>query len=371
VVWRAVVGSRVGAAGVAGLFLAALLPAAAAPLDGLLTAMPERTAPRGYLELGSDHLNGSLEFLRSSEDDPQVASPVSGDYRGVHLAGAFRATDGLWISGSLWRRDISSDADDYRYRSWQLSGQYRFNEPAGAMPAVALRVSGWGNSAKSTVTTTPLRVQDAILDTVTVTAPSDRQFQLDLIGTWALTPALDISATLGVGSTELEYERLNATTRRNGCSYDLEFNGNDIFGNLAGPCTSTSGVIRQFYDSSGDHGVDVANEIAWSGRFYQAGINAAWRTGAWTLLGGYLFHEVRREAVDDILTARGHPVYRRNETFTLETAYQFHANLGAFVRAQVSSNLFFSDIPVTYNTSTSDSFGNRYSVFTLGLRASF
>lgn len=38
---------------------------------------------------------------------------------------------------------------------------------------------------------------------------------------------------------------------------------------------------------------------------------------------------------------------------------------------QVSSNLFLHDIPVTYNASTPGSFGNRFSLLTLGVRADF
>jgi hypothetical protein len=40
-------------------------------------------------------------------------------------------------------------------------------------------------------------------------------------------------------------------------------------------------------------------------------------------------------------------------------------------RGQPSSNLFFNDIPVTYNSSTADRFDSKYTLFTLGLRADF
>ena len=43
----------------------------------------------------------------------------------------------------------------------------------------------------------------------------------------------------------------------------------------------------------------------------------------------------------------------------------------AYAQAQLSSNLFFNDLPVTYNSSTSANFGNRLSLYTLGMRADF
>lgn len=79
-----------------------------------------------------------------------------------------------------------------------LAGQYRFNAPAGAVPALALRLSAWGQRTSATKTHSPVRVPDAILDTVTVSAPSDRQLQADLIATWAASPAFDVGGQPGV-----------------------------------------------------------------------------------------------------------------------------------------------------------------------------
>ena len=359
------------------MVLAACLaaPAAAAPLDALLSAAPERIAPIAYVELGIDRLNRALDFSTSADDAGGGATPNAnasgqGNYRASQLLGSWQVTDGLWLSGGLGERRVSNAVDTFRYRSWQVSAQARVLQASGAWPAVALRLSAWGNQASVTEATTPVHVPGAILDTVTVTRPSDRSLQADVIGTWVLSPALDLSAALGVGATRLAYGSLAATTTRNGCPYQLSFNGNDIFGNLAGPCADTGGgVIRQFYDRSGDYGVDVAPEIAWHGRFVQAG--ASWRTGDWTWRGGYLLHVASRDGVDDILARRGDPVHKVNHIVAAEAALRLHPNLSAFARAQISNKLFFNDLPVSYNTSTSGSFGSRYSLLTLGLRAGF
>ena len=375
-----VTGHRSGRAGPIGPRCLALLVAAlagstaawGAPLDALITATPERGDPRGRIELGIDQATGSLDFSTSDEPPAPGVVPPTGNYQGAQLQAAWRVTDRLWLSGGFWQRKISSDADTFRYNSWQLAGQYRFNDATGAWPAVALRLGAWGNRATETASTTPVRVTGAILDTVTITGPGDRQLQADLVATWPLSAQLDVSALLSFGRSELSYDALSATTTRNGCHYNLTFNGNDIFGNLAAPCQGTGGgVIRQFYDSSGAYGVDVAREIAWQGRCAQVGASAQWRSGPWAVAGAYLFHAARREDVDDILASRGDPVHRENHQLMLEAAYRLHPNWSPFLRAQVNSNLFFNDIPVTYNTSTSGSFGSRLSVVTLGLRAGF
>ena len=376
-----------------GLLTLAVLPSSAAPLDALLTATPERSVGgTARVELAVDRLNRRLDLGGAATDSSgsgQVRN-ANGDYQGEQVSAAYRVGSGLWLSGSAWRRLVRSDADTYHYRGWRVSGLYRLADAAptagadsaaaawapalATRPAVALRLSAWGNQAKLTETTTPVRVTGAVLNTVTVTRPSDLQVQADLIATWRLSPAVDFSAALGAGRIHLAYAGLAATTTRNGCHYRLSFNGNDIFGTLAQPCSAGAdggGVIQQFYDSSGDYGVDVAHEIAWAGNFLQAGVNVGWRSGPWTLQGGYLFHTVRRDAVDAILAARGDPVHKTNQTVTLEAAYQLMAKVELFTRAELSSNLFFQDIPVTYNSSTSGNFGSRLSMFSLGLRAGF
>ena len=118
-------------------------------------------------------------------------------------------------------------------------------------------------------------------------------------------------------------------------------------------------------------GRDVAREIAWRGRFVQAGVNLRWRTGPWTVSGGYVYHRVRREAVDDILADRGRPVHTHNHGLTLQGDYRIDRRFSVFARAQLSIHLLFNEMPVTYNTSTSGTFGSRLPLFTLGLRAAF
>lgn len=353
----------------------------AAPLDALLTASPERATPLARIDLGLDLVNRTLDFSTSADPATQNPATTAGDYRGGQLLVAWRAADRLWLSGGLWQRRISNAVDQFNYRSWQVAGQWRLLDGAPGTPdaagltqapALALRLGAWGNRAAVTAATTPVHVPGAILDTVTVAGPADQQLQADLVATWTLSPQLDVSAMLGAGRSQLRYRGLTATTTRNGCPYNLVFTGNDIFGTLARPCVgSGGGVIRQFYDSSGDYGVDVAREIAWGGRFVQAGANLRWLQGDWQLAGGYLLHSMRRQHVDAILARRGDPVHRHNHVLTAEAAYRVHARLQVFGRAQVSSNLFLNDLPVTYNASTSGSFGNRFSLLTLGLRADF
>jgi hypothetical protein len=56
---------------------------------------------------------------------------------------------------------------------------------------------------------------------------------------------------------------------------------------------------------------------------------------------------------------------------TAQLDYHISPHVVAFGRAQLSSNLFFDDIPVTYNSSTASRFDSKYSLFTVGMLVNF
>lgn len=345
--------------------------AVAAPLDGLLTAAPDTGASTFSLALATDHMNSSLDIFKVRSNDASLESANTGDYSGQHVTAIWQAAPDVWLSGSWWNRAVTSAADTYRYNSWQVSGQYRFLQARDAWPAMAVRLSSWGNEASATETTSPVRVPGAILNTVKITQPADQQVQLDLVGSWQLTPASELSLFASGGVSRLSYGGLSATTTQNGCNYQLQFTGNSIYGSLAQPCSGSSGVIEQFFDSSGDYGVDVAKEIAWRGKFIQLGVNGNWRNGPWKLAAGYHVNVISRSDVDQILRARNKTPYTSNKALVLQANYRFNNTFSTFAQAQYNTNLFFNDLPVTYNSSTSVRFSRSYSLYTVGVRADF
>jgi len=251
-----------------------------------------------------------------------------------------------------------------------VSGQYRLSDARDWKPDLGLRLSAWGNYAAQTETTKPVVVPGAKLDSVKITNPADQQLQADLVGTWKLSAGTDVSALLSLGTSQLSYGGMSATTTLDGCHYILAFTGNAIYGTLASPCNA--GIyVQEIYDNSGRLGIDVANEIAWRGTFFQAGVNTQWQNGPWTVRAGYLFYLARREAVDAILASRNKASFTQNHNLSLEGSYRIQPHVQLLARGQFSSNLFFNDMPVTYNTSTASRFDGKYSLLTLGLLMDF
>lgn len=373
-------GRRALLAWAGGVAAAALMAgaAAAAPLDALLDAWPERPGPASpaaawRLALGVSGVNRHIDFS-DPEDDPALAARnARGDARALSLSAGWAPAPAWWLAGALAQRELDDGVDRFRYLGWQLAAQWRWFEPAAdsRLPAMALRLGAWGHRGAETASSTPVRVPGAVLDTVTIDGPADRSLQFDLIASWALRPTLALGVLASVGDTRLSYDGLTATTRRNGCRYDLQFTGNDIFGTLAEPCNAPGGVIEQFFDSSGSYGVDVPTEIAWRGRFVQAGVNLRGETGPWTWAAGFLWHRIRRDGVDDVVAARGRTAYTVNRQLVLDAGWRFQPGWTLFLRADLGERLFFNELPVTYNSSTAGRFGGRLSLLTAGLRAHF
>ena len=93
--------------------------AAAAPLDVFLTATPETASPKGYVEVGSDHMNGTLDVFHVRESDPLTSGTKAGDYHGAYITGGVRVGEGKWLTGGLWQRELSSTSDTFNYTTRQ------------------------------------------------------------------------------------------------------------------------------------------------------------------------------------------------------------------------------------------------------------
>lgn len=346
----------------------AALPAAAA--DTLPSAYPERLGAQGHVGLAITRVTRGVDVRGEDDAGRPVDAPGRGRYAAARLDAEWRAAERLWLGGTLSGETLDDGQDSFRFHGVEASALARLREADGPLPAIALRGSVGLHRAGTAASSTPLRVPGAVLDTVTVRAPSDRHWQLDLIGTWQPRPALDLTAAFGFGQVRVGYHGLSATTTRNGCRYRLQFRGNDIYGTLAEPCAAPA-VIEQFYDSSGAYGVDVDRELAWHGRFARATLALAWYGNPWTLRAGFSAYRIRRGAVDDIAAARSQPVYRSTRTVTLEAGYRLTARTSVVLGLESRQHLLLDELPLAYNSGTTRRFGARLTQGSIGLRTSF
>lgn len=362
---------RAGRAGAVAALSLTLAPALlAAPLDGLLTAYPEQFSKTGYVEVAYDAMNDTLDVLNIRDEDATLAGTNIGDYNGYHVRGGVSVTPALWLDGGLWRRKLDYRADQVSIDSWQIAGQYRVSEANGLVPALALRLSAWGNRSGELSKSTPTTFAGVTLDTVTVRDPEDRQIQLDLLGSWKPADAHEVTLLASVGSSRVSVGEITATDTQGGCLYDIVFGPTALTGTLAAPC-SADVVVNSFSIPNDVLGIDVTRETEYDSRYAQAGLVYSWISGRFMLRGGYTFQVFDRDYIDDAIEARGGKAYETNHTLTGELSMRVAKQAAVFVRGTAMSNQLMGEIPFAYNTVTAKRFDKEYGIVSAGVMVGF
>lgn len=335
-------------------------PAAAAPLDALLSVDPAHGADRGFVEGGFDFVNGAVDILRLR--DEADAQRGLGDYSGGHLRLGGWVTPRVWLDGALWRRSISYGPDKPRIDSHQLAAQYLLTHPASVAdgrPSFALRLGYWGDRSSLLRKSTPSSLITSegtfTVDEVSVDNARDRQLQVDLIGSWTLSPALTMNAFVGVGRSKVS---IGGVSVRRG----------SLTGTNAGGCSDTVRLAGfELQDL-----IQVDGEACYRATFLQLGANLRWKASErWTMVGGYSLQRLSRDRVDDIVESRGNDSYTLAHTLIGQVNYRLTPGVQVFGRGQLMSSPFLGEIPFLYNSITASRFGKAYGIATVGLVVEF
>lgn len=342
----------------------------AAPLDGLLTAYPEQFSSNGHVEVAYDAMNETLDVLNIRDDDPRLSGTNIGDYQGYHLRAGWSLMPSLWMDAGLWQRKIDYRDDQVAIDSWQVAGQYRVMESSGLLPALALRLSAWGNHSDEIAKSTPTAVAGVTLDSITIHSPEDQQIQLDLIGSWKTAKGHEFTLLGSVGSSRVSVGSITATDTQGGCLYDLVFGQTELTGTLASPC-SADVVVNSFTIPYDTLGINVPRETEYDARFVQLGLIYSWIGDQFMLRSGYTYQSFQRDYIDDTISARGGTAYETNHALTVELSMRIARRASMFVRGSAMSNQLMGEIPFAYNTVTARSYNNKYGIVSAGLMVGF
>lgn len=371
----------------AGLFLQGI--AIAAPLDELLAIQPEQRPLHGEVEVAWDGMNKMIDLFGVRGDQYAASGTNVGDYAGYHLRGGLALDKHLWSFGSYWKRAAKTPYDDGDDRTYQAGLQLQVTKNKDMLPAISLRISGWGNSTGEVIkgSKTPMGggrfAMDA--DSIVIKKPQDKQFQGDIIGTWAVTPATSISLFSSMGISEVKFSDLYAAI--SGCNYKVdrimmpnEFTGGLNTGislkatNAAGDPNCSMPEFSAPMELFGRPDMPTGMYIGYDASYYQFGGNAQWFNNDWLLKLGYRFQKWDRSELDDAVAKFQHAdktVYDTNNHITGEVNYKLLPNVAAFVRSQYMTNQFLGEIPYSYNLYSSHKFDASYGIMTFGITAGF
>ena len=350
-------------------------PVCAAPLDGLLTALPETYADKLTVEVGYDMANDTVDVFNFRGG---VSQDV-GDYAGGHVRIVWPVTRFLQIDGALWKRGIDYHQDTINLDSWQVGAQHRVANQQGPLPALALRLGAWGSRADTvmkssdTVFTSPsfglTTGQTITLGSVTVSRPEDQQSQLDLIASWEIAPTvqMDLFAGLGKGKTKIGGVTANNISYNGialcgAASFEFTRDGRAI-------CTATGQDFSALAQGLGfgTGSLNVYPEAEYKFTYAQAGLALSWHQDNWHLRGSYLFQKFNRDHVDALIVSRNGRSYTTVQTLSGEVAYRLGKGVAAFLRGQIMDHNLMGETPLAYNTLTASRFSQRYGLLTLGL----
>lgn len=332
-------------------------------MDAFLTSNRPVVAGQGEFEAAYDVLNGSMDVFDVRKNDRV------GDYHGVHVHAGIAVTPRLWVDGGYWQRKIDYRGDMPTVNSWKVGTQYRVWGEDSKKLSFAIRGSLWGNYADDLTKSTSTSLQGIRFDTVSVNSPKDIQYQFDLIGTWPAGKDVELTMFVGGGKSKVTVGAVSATTRRDGCDYNLSFGRNEVVGTLAQPCGN--GAIERFSIPNDQFGVHVNREAEYDATYLQAGISAKWKINKWHLRAGYHYQDIRRDHIDEIIASRRGITYETNHILLGEVAYRVARNALIMLRGQYMENQFTGEIPFAYNSVTARRFGQHYGFISTGLIVDF
>ena len=349
---------------------------AAAPLDEFLTAMPGHDPRHGELEAGFDLMNSTVDILkiRKGSEDPRGAS--IGDYSGGHIRGQLALTQRLSADATLWKRAIKTPFDEGESFSYQGALQYQATVNLGWLPAVALRISGWGDSADQVLKGSPTTVFNTLtVQKIRVEDPRDRQFQGDIIGSWTVAKDTLFSLFLSMGISQVDAGDLFAELGSSGeCVYKISTSDSGaILVNLTKADPGHCQLIS-YNDNNQNITLPDGMYIAYDARYLQLGGSLQWFTDKWRSRVGYRFQTWDRDEVDDAIRLYQHAEkipYEVNHHLSAEVGYKILDQTGIFIRGQAMQHQFVGDVPFSYNLFSAHKFKNRYGFLTFGIVQGF
>jgi hypothetical protein len=336
----------------------------AAPLDGFLEASPYVEPRTGFFEVALDAMNGTLDVLNLRPDG--LADDTIGNLDGFHLRAGYALTADLWVDGSLYRRKITYAGIDPELTSWQLGAQYRYRLSSERYRSdAAVRLSMWGSHAGEIAATRgqlQSRPVFRFLDGLSVDRPADRQIQGDLLWTWWLgSTALSAFAGAGLGEVSVRSvtARLGSVSRR------------WLDGRFVSEAGQVDNLLAGLVEQLGLE--QELDSINYSTRFVHGGVGLRIPYGDWSVRAAYQVFTIRRNTVDELISAResDNATYRMNHTLIGEISYRFTGRARVFVRGQAMSNQFLSEMPLLYNSLTVQRFGEKYGIVSVGLVMGF
>ncbi|MEX8505720.1 hypothetical protein [Leptothrix ochracea] len=345
------------------------------PLDALLQAASvgfggAKASNPVQIEVMRDLVNSQIDVFQIRGQDPALQGTHIGDYAGQHVRGLLRThADRLRLEGQVWQRNMQDRNSVIRVTSWQTGVQWRMNDDLSADQSYAVRLSSWGNQSQAIERASTLSLQAmglrATAPQIRIDQPRDTQLQADLIGSWR---AYRLSAFVGAGQSRVDHSDISGQATLSGCTYRLQFDTTALIARPAPGCPSPMTVrvplnLLPF---------DLQGETRYQARFWHLG--GSWSLPmppSWSMQLGYEHQRLDRDHIDRLITQRGGRPVDRNHIGIAQMGYQIEPGWSLVVRAQVMTQSWVGEMPMSYNTLTAQHMDRLYGWLSTGIQADF
>jgi hypothetical protein len=317
-----------------------------------------------------DWVNPQVDVFKVRGQDPALQGTRIGDYTGHHLKGHIDlASARLRLEGQAWQRELQDRDSAIKVNTWQTGVQWRLNEDPGAAASYALRLSGWGNQSQAIERSSSLTLQAmglrATVQQMRIEQPRDAQMQADWIGSWR---TYRLSAFVGLGQSRVDHGEITGQANLSGCNYRLQFDTTALIARPAPGCSSPMTVrvplsLLPF---------DVQTETRYSASF--AHVGGSWSLPmppSWSMRLGYEFLRLHRDRIDAVISQRGGQALDHNHIGISELSYHPEPGWALVVRAQVMTQAWVGEMPMSYNTFTAQHFDRLYGWLSTGVHIAF
>jgi len=335
----------------AAVFVCLAFQARAGSFDALVEAYPSESIGPGYIEIGGDFVNDTVDVLgiKSSAVGINTADGT-GDYSGANARFGLALSDNLWVDGAYQKRQIKYGVDQLRLDSYDLATQW--TQPVSDYFG-GVRASFNSNRSARINRTGTLELAGFNVDALTLGNTQDSSNGLHLLwgqrfDDWRWTSFLGVSR----GSTNFR-----AVSARIG-AINLTY--------TPGGADLISSAIDQDADMRAQLGT-----LRHTFTRTQAGVNLGINRGPWRYQAGIALETVDRPSVSTYLASAGEAHYNRNLKLIATVNYENLDGFYAYVRGQYMSNQFLSDIPLLYNSITARRFNQRYGYVSVGVGRRF
>lgn len=354
-------------------------------LDAMLQAAPadfERLGAQHttvHIEVMRDQVNQDIDVFQIRRRDPALQGTRIGDYAGQHIQGQISThADRLRLQGQFWQRHLQDRDNVIHVNSWQAGVQWRLqglhglHDEPDAGPSYAVRLSGWGHESQAIERSSNLNVQamggQASIQHIRIEQPRDTQLQADLIGSWH---TYRLSSFAGLGQSRVDHGTISGQAALSGCHYQLQFDATTLIARPAADCIRPITVrvplkLLPF---------NLQDETRYQARFWHLGgswsvpMPSTW--SMWSLQLGYEHQRLDRGELDRLIIQRGGRPVDRNHIGIAQMGYRMTSGWTLGVRAQVMTQSWVGEMPMSYNTLTAASMNRLYGWLSAGVQATF